>query len=59
MLYTQPQWVLNAFVRREWKTDRYTQSVQLNIDNTTNDTALYGTIYATGLSARLTYGIGF
>ena len=59
VLYTQPQWVLNAFVRRDWKSDRYNQSVQLNLDNVTNDRALYGTIYAPGLSARLTYGIGF
>ena len=59
VLFTQPQWVLNAFVRREWKTDRYNQSVQLNLDNAANDQDLYGTIYATGLSARLTYGIGF
>lgn len=59
VLYTNPQWVLNAFARREWKTDRYNQSVQLNLDNLTNDQDLYGTIYATGLSARLTYTIGF
>jgi len=59
VLYTPKQWVLNAFVRREWKNDRYNQSVQLNIDNVTNDRDLYGTIYATGLSARVMYTIGF
>ncbi|AOS44354.1 Ferrichrome-iron receptor precursor [Lacunisphaera limnophila] len=59
VLYTPKQWVLNAFVRREWKKDRYNQSVQLNIDNVINDEDLYGTIYAPGLSARLTYTIGY
>lgn len=59
VLYTPTQWVLNAFARREWKSDRYNQSVQLNVDNVTNDRDLYGQIYATGLSARLTYTIGF
>ena len=33
--------------------------LQLNVDNLTNDRDLYGQIYATGLSARLTYQIGF
>jgi len=59
VLFTPDQWVFNAFVRREWKTDRYNQSVQLNLDNVVNDRDLYGSIYATGLSARLTYTIGF
>jgi iron complex outermembrane receptor protein len=59
VLYTPKQWVLNAFVRRDWKSDRYNQSVQLNVDNLTNDEDLYGQIYAPGLSARLTYTIGF
>jgi len=59
VLYTPEQWVVNAFVRKEWKKDRYNQSVQLNIDNVINDEDLYGTIYAPGLSARLTYTIGY
>ncbi|HEX2861946.1 MAG TPA: hypothetical protein VHN79_09915, partial [Lacunisphaera sp.] len=59
VLYTPKQWVLNGFVRREWKADRYNQTVQLNVDNATNDRDLYGQIYAPGLSARLTYTIGF
>jgi len=59
VLYTPTQMIVNAFVRREWKTDRYNQSVQLNIDNAANDRDLYGQIYAPGLSARVVYAIGF
>ncbi|HWA25373.1 MAG TPA: TonB-dependent receptor plug domain-containing protein [Lacunisphaera sp.] len=59
VLYTPKQYTMNAFVRRDWKSDRYKQSVQLNIDNVMNDEDLYGTIYAPGLSARLTYTIGY
>lgn len=59
VLYTPKQWVLNAFVRKEWKKDRYNHSVQLNIDNVMNDQDLYGTIYAPGLSARVIYSIGY
>jgi len=59
VLYTPAQWVLNGFVRKEWKSGRYDQYVQLNVDNLTNDRDLYGQIYAPGISARLTYQIGF
>ncbi len=59
VLYTPSQYVLNAFVRRDWKSGRYNQSVQLNIDNLLNDEDLYGTIYAPGLSARVMYTIGY
>lgn len=59
VLYTPEQWTLNAFVRKEWTSGRYHQSVQLNVDNVLNDRDLYGLIYMAPLSARLTYQIGF
>ena len=59
VLYTPAQWAINAFVRKEWKSGRYNQYVQLNVDNVTNDRDLYGQIYASGIQARLTYQIGF
>jgi outer membrane receptor protein involved in Fe transport len=59
VLYTPDQWGINAFVRKEWKSGRYNQYVQLNVDNVTNDRDLYGQIYASGIQARLTYQVGF
>lgn len=59
VLYMPSRLELNGFVRKEWKSGRYHQSVQLNVDNLTNDRDLYGQIYAQGLSARLTYHIDF
>jgi outer membrane receptor protein involved in Fe transport len=59
VLYTPDKLTINAFVRKEWKSGRYNQYVQLNVDNVTNDRDLYGQIYAEGLQARLTYQIGF
>jgi outer membrane receptor protein involved in Fe transport len=59
VLYMPSRLELNGFVRREWKSGRYNQSLQLNVDNLLNDTDLYGQIYAQGITARLTYQIGF
>ena len=59
VLYTPSQWALNAFIRKEWKHGRYNQSVQLNVDNLTNDRKLYGQIYAPGIAGRLIYQVGF
>ncbi len=59
VLYTPSQYVINLFVRKEWKSGKHDQSVQLNIDNVLNDTKLYGQIYMPGMSGRLTYQIGF
>lgn len=59
VLYTPDQYTVNGFVRKEWKSGRYNQFVQLNVDNLLNDRDLYGQIYAPGISARVTYQIGF
>ena len=59
VLYTPAQYSINLFVRREWRSDKREQSVQLNIDNVLNDTKLYGQIYMAGITGRLTYQIGF
>ena len=59
VLYMPSRYELNGFVRKEWKSGRYNQYVQLNVDNILNDTDLYGQIYAQGIRARLSYQIGF
>jgi iron complex outermembrane receptor protein len=59
VLYTEPQLTVNGFVRREWKSHGHKQSLQLNIFNLLDDTDLYGQIYASGISARLSYEIAF
>jgi outer membrane receptor for ferric coprogen and ferric-rhodotorulic acid len=59
VLYSPERFIVNGFVRKEWRSGRYNQNVQLNIDNLMNDTDLYGQIYAPGISARITYQIGF
>ena len=59
VLYMPERYVFNGFVRKEWKSGRYNQFVQLNVDNILNDTDLYGQIYAPGITARLSYQIGF
>jgi len=59
VLYMPDRYVFNGFVRKEWKSGRYNQFVQLNVDNLLNDTDLYGQIYAQGITARLSYQIGF
>lgn len=59
VLYMQERYELNGFIRKEWKSGRYNQFVQLNVDNILNDTDRYGQIYAQGIRARLSYQIGF
>ena len=59
VLYSPERFIVNGFVRKEWRNGRYNQNVQLNIDNLMNDTDLYGQIYAPGIAARITYQIGF
>jgi len=59
VLYMPERYEFNGFVRKEWKSGRYNQFVQLNVDNILNDTDLYGQIYAQGIRARLSYQIGF
>ena len=59
VLYMPAQLKLNGFVRKEWKSQGHSQSVQLNVDNLLNDTKLYGLIYNPPITAKVTYEIGF
>ncbi len=59
VLYMPARLIVNGFVRKDWSYSGHAQYLQLNIDNLLNDTDLYGQIYASGIQAKLTYGISF
>ncbi len=59
VLYMPAQVTVNGFVRKQWKSRDYNQSVQLNVYNLLNDTKLYGLIYNPPITARLSYDIAF
>jgi len=59
VLYMPAQVTVNGFVRREWKSHGYEQSLQLNVYNVLNDRKLYGLIYNPPITARLSYEIAF
>jgi len=59
VVYSPSQMLLNLFAKYEWKRWGYNQFVQLNVNNVTNDTKLYGLIYSSPLTVRMSYGIGF
>jgi iron complex outermembrane recepter protein len=58
-LYTDSKLLLNAMARYDFDWKERPMYVQLNIDNLTNDTDLYGYVYERGLSWRLQAGITF
>ena len=57
--YSPSQLLVNLFAKYQWKRGGLDQSVQLNVDNVFNDQKLYGLIYSTPLTARISYRIGF
>lgn len=60
VLYTEPRYNIDAMARYDWRSSgRHSQYLQLNINNVLNDQDLYGLIYASPFSAKLTYGIRF
>lgn len=60
LVLTAPsQLTLNGFAKYEFKRSGHAQYVQLNIDNLLDDNKLYGLIYKTPLTAKLSYGFGF
>lgn len=59
VLYMPAQVTVNGFVRRDWKSHGYEQSLALNVYNVLNDRKLYGLIYNPPISARLSYEIAF
>ena len=56
--YSPSQLLVNLFAKYEWKRWGHNQFVQLNVDNVFNDQKLYGLIYSTPLTARISYGVG-
>lgn len=59
VLYMPAQVTVNGFVRKQWKSHGYDQSLQLNVYNLLNDRRLYGLIYNPPIAARLSYDIAF
>jgi outer membrane receptor protein involved in Fe transport len=57
--YSPSQVLINLFAKYEWKRWGHNQFVQLNVDNVLDDQKLYGLIYSTPLTARISYGIKF
>jgi len=57
--YSPSQLLVNLFAKYEWKRWGHDQYVQLNVDNVFDDQKLYGLIYSTPLTARLSYGMQF
>jgi iron complex outermembrane recepter protein len=59
VVYSPSQALLNLFAKYEWKRWGYNQFVQVNVNNLTNDTKLYGLIYSYPMTAKISYGIAF
>ncbi|HVU17803.1 MAG TPA: TonB-dependent receptor plug domain-containing protein [Candidatus Didemnitutus sp.] len=60
LVLTSPsQYTLNAFARYDWKSHGFDQWAQFNVDNLLDDTKLYGLIYQTPITAKVSYGIKF
>jgi iron complex outermembrane recepter protein len=57
--YSPSQALYNMFAKYEWKAWGKANYVQLNVNNVTNDQKLYGLIYSSPITAKLTYGIKF
>ena len=57
--YSPSQLLMNVMAKYEWKHFGHNQYVQLNVDNIFDDRKLYGLIYSTPLTAKLSYGFGF
>ncbi|MDB6126616.1 MAG: fhuA 8 [Verrucomicrobia bacterium] len=61
LVLTAPsQYLINGFVNYEWKSrEGLGQYVQVNADNVLNDTKLYGLIYQSPFTAKISYGLKF
>jgi outer membrane receptor for monomeric catechols len=59
-LYTDEKLILNAMAKYEFTLfDDNPSNIQLNVDNITDDKALYGYVYESGLSWRVFFGTTF
>ena len=59
MAYAPSEFFLNAFVKYDWRSWGYSQFIQLNGYNLTDNNQLYGLIYNTPITGKITYGIKF
>lgn len=60
VLYTSPRYNVDAMIRYDWRTgDDKPQHVQLNVSNLLNDRDLYGLIYSSPMTAKISYGRQF
>ncbi len=57
--YAPSEFFLNAFVKYDWRSWGYSQFIQLNGYNLTDNNQLYGLIYNTPITGKITYGIKF
>ena len=57
--YSPSELLVNFMVKKEWKMNGHAQYVQLNVDNALNNQKLYGLIYQSPLTAKISYGFGF
>ncbi len=57
--YSPSQFTLNFMAKYTWKARGHFQYVQANVDNVLDDTKLYGLIYASPLTAKISYGVSF
>ncbi|HKB89930.1 MAG TPA: hypothetical protein VKC60_05370, partial [Opitutaceae bacterium] len=59
ILKAPSQLLLNGFARYDWKSFGHGQYVQANVDNLLDDKKLYGLIYQTPITGKISYGIEF
>ena len=60
VLYAPAEYLINGFLNYTWKSaGGREQYIQLNADNVLNNTKLYGLVYESPLSAKISYGIKF
>ncbi len=57
--YGPSQFNMDGFIKYDWKSWGYNQSVQVNVYNMLDDKELNGFIYTNPITAKVTYGIRF
>ena len=60
VLFAPDEYLINAFANYTWKSaSGREQYVQINADNVLDNTKLYGLVYESPISAKISYGIKF
>lgn len=57
--YGPSQFNLDAFIKYDWRSWGFTQSIQLNVYNLLDNKELNGFVWTNPLTAKLTYGVRF